>query len=226
MKAKVFDTTGKKVGDIELAKEIFEVKVRPQVLRTTLEALRASQRQVLAHTKTRGERRGGGRKPWRQKGTGNARHSSRRSPIWRKGGVTFGPRKDRNFTLAINAKERRQAFLGALSKRASDNAVLVIKDLPTKEIKTKPFADLFRKLPIERRALFVLPSKEKNGELAVNNISNIFSAKAHKLNALDVLAHQQVVFTEEALQELQKLFGKKSRAKAPTKPKVSAKTRA
>ncbi|MFC1632884.1 50S ribosomal protein L4 [Patescibacteria group bacterium] len=220
MKAKVFDITGKKVGEADLAKEIFEVKVHPHVLRTTIEYLRASERQPLAHTKTRGERRGGGRKPWKQKGTGNARHSSRRSPIWRKGGVTFGPRKDRNFTIDVNAKERRQAFLGALSKRAEQDAILIIKELPTKEIKTKPYADLFKKLPIERRALFVMPAKEKNGILSVNNVPNIFSARAHNLNALDILSHQQVVFTEEALKELQTLFGKKSRSKTPVKTKA------
>ncbi|MFH0830854.1 MAG: 50S ribosomal protein L4 [Parcubacteria group bacterium] len=204
--APVFSMAGKKISTVELDSKVFGVSVTPELLRRAVVTQRANSRQVLAHTKTRAERRGGGRKPWKQKGTGRARHGSIRSPLWRKGGVTFGPRSNRNFSIKINRKERRKALLGALSLTASRNQVVVLEGLSLEKIKTKPLAQLFSKLPIKRSALLVLSEHNDKVERSARNLATIKTQIATNLNLEDVLGHEHLVFTKTALERVAKTY--------------------
>jgi len=198
---------GKKISEVELDPAVFGVSAKAILITKAVIVQRAKARAVLAHTKTRAERRGGGKKPWRQKGTGRARQGSIRSPQWRKGGVVFGPRKNRNFDLKINRKERRQAILGALSLLASrPDGVLILDELKLKEIKTKPLASLFEKLPVKRGALLVLADHDKNIELSSRNLAAVKTQVANNLNVLDLLKYRQVVLPKAALQVVAKTY--------------------
>ena len=147
MFVKTYDQTGKEVGQTRLPLEIFGVKMNQDVVHRVVLAQRANQRQITAHTKDRSEVRGGGKKPWRQKGTGRARHGSIRSPLWRGGGVTFGPRKERNFKQKINKKMRRKALFMVLSAKAKDNLLVILSDLKLEKPKTKLMAEVLKQLP-------------------------------------------------------------------------------
>ncbi|MDD5110424.1 MAG: 50S ribosomal protein L4 [Patescibacteria group bacterium] len=153
LKAKVYNIEGKVVGERELPSEIFGQSMSSGILQQAVTAQAANARQVLAHTKTRGEVRGGGRKPWKQKGTGRARHGSIRSPIWIGGGITFGPRPDRNFHLKINRKVRRQALCISLSAKAQEEAILLVDDLKPLGAKTKLAATLLSSLKLRSKKL-------------------------------------------------------------------------
>lgn len=192
---------------MELDPAVFGIDAKSRLLHKAVVAQRANARAVLAHTKTRGERRGGGRKPWKQKGTGRARHGSIRSPQWRKGGVVFGPRKNRNFELKINRKERRQAILGALSLLASrPDGVLILEDLKLTVIKTKQLASLFKKLPVKRSALLVLPEHDKNIEASAKNLAFVKTQLADNLNVMDLMRYRHLVLPKVVLQQVSKIY--------------------
>ncbi|MFO0704484.1 MAG: 50S ribosomal protein L4 [Candidatus Andersenbacteria bacterium] len=207
--APVYSMDGKKIDSITLDSAIFGTPVSPTLLTRAAVAQRNNARQVLAHTKTRAERRGGGRKPWKQKGTGRARQGSIRSPQWRKGGVVFGPRNERNFTLKINRKERRKAIVGALSLAATNEAVIVLDALTLSGIKTKPLATLLGKLPSKRGMLLVLPKHSDNVERSARNIARVKTQLATNLNVLDLMAHATVVIDKAALALVTKTYGGK-----------------
>src|SRR4030042_1453519 len=186
MKINVYNQEGKEIGNTLLPKEIFDVKINPPLVQQVVVSQMANRREVLANAKTRGEVRGGGRKPWRQKGTGRARHGSRRSPIWRGGGITFGPRKDRVFKKKINKKVRRSALLMVLSGKVKNNLLVVLEDLKLEKAKTKLMVAVLKKLPSkEQNALLVLPKMDKSLITASRNIPNIETIQAKDLNALD-----------------------------------------
>ncbi len=153
-KVKYYNQQAEVLGEMELNPKIFDVKINPALVHQTVVAQMANMRQVLAHTKGRGEVRGGGKKPWRQKGTGRARHGSIRSPIWRGGGVTFGPTKERNFKKDINKKMKQKAMLMALSDKVSSKNLVILDKLTVDEFKTKKFNAIisaFEKEVLKRR---------------------------------------------------------------------------
>jgi large subunit ribosomal protein L4 len=173
------------------------------LLNKAVNVQRASARTVLAHTKTRAERRGGGRKPWKQKGTGRARQGSTRSPQWRKGGVVFGPRNNRNFTIKMNRKERRLAILGALSLMAGREAgVIVLEELKFDTIKTARVAKLLKTLPVTRKALLVLPEHDDTVERSARNLPHVKTQLATNLNVVDLLGHRHLVLSKAALERV------------------------
>ncbi|RJQ14593.1 50S ribosomal protein L4 [Candidatus Parcubacteria bacterium] len=210
MKIPVLDKEGKKVKELELPKEIFNVAWNPDLVHQVMTVQFSNERQNLAHTKDRSEVRGGGKKPWRQKGTGRARHGSRRSPIWIGGGVTFGPRSEKNFKKSINKKMKRKAVLSVLSKKAKDSEIVVLEKLSITERKTKQLTEVLRKLPLKRlNALIALPEHDVQIKLAGRNINTIKITDAPNLNVVDLLKYKYVVMPENAIDIIGKTFIKK-----------------
>lgn len=204
---KLYNQEGAVVGTAELADDIFGIKSHPLVIRRAVEAQERNSRAVVAHTKTRSEVRGGGRKPWRQKGTGRARHGSIRSPLWVGGGVTFGPRNNRNFSVRMNKKERRKAILMTLSAKAEADRILVLETLNLPEIKTKQLATVLAKLPMKgKKTLLVQPEPEATIIKSARNIPHVTTIAANSLNVLDVLRHDQLVLPQASLSVIEKTF--------------------
>lgn len=200
MKAPVFDKTGKEIKQIVLPKEIFGVAMNKDLVHQVVLAQTANRRQRIAHTKDRSEVRGGGKKPWRQKGTGRARHGSRRSPIWVGGGVTFGPTKNRVFKQKINSAMRKKALLMVLSAKAKDNTVLVLDDFKFEAIKTKVLAKFIEKLPVDGKSgLIILPEMDKNIILSARNLPKIGTIQGRELNVLDALTFKYLLLPKESI---------------------------
>lgn len=207
MKIVKYNQAGEKIGEISLSADVFNVPMKPEVLHQVVVAMEANQRTVLAHTKGRAEVRGGGKKPWRQKGTGRARHGSRRSPIWIGGGVTFGPTKDRNFSKKINKKVKRIALLMVLSDRAKKGLKVVDKfDLP--EIKTKEMRNILQNLKVEKSTLVVLDILKKEIVKSLNNLPKVEAVRANSVNPLLILKYKNLLVTEAAVKKMQESFGK------------------
>ncbi|MFH1171755.1 MAG: 50S ribosomal protein L4 [bacterium] len=205
--AKVYNHEGAVIGTKELPKSIFSVQASPALLRRAVEAQQRNSRPIVAHTKTRSEVRGGGRKPWRQKGTGRARHGSIRSPIWVGGGVTFGPRNTKNYTIRINRKERRKALLMGLSEKAQSEKVVLLDALKLSSPKTKQFALLLNKLPVRGRSTLVIqPAREEQLIRAARNIPNVTTIAANSLNIVDVLRHEYLLLPSDGLAMIEKLY--------------------
>lgn len=209
-KVAIYNQTGKTEREMELSPVIFGVKVKDAVIHQAVVAQQANARVALGHTKTRGEVRGGGKKPWKQKGTGRARHGSIRSPIWRGGGITFGPLSSRNFSQKINRKVKRQAICMALSDKLVSKNLLVVDTFEMAEKKTKLMSGILRALPIKRgKILIALSSKEKAaGRLAVN-INRVTPIWAGSLNVVDLLKYVNLVTTLEGIKEIEKIYGSK-----------------
>ncbi|MBI2042264.1 MAG: 50S ribosomal protein L4 [Candidatus Nealsonbacteria bacterium] len=200
MKAPVFDKTGKEIKQVLLPKEIFGVKMNTDLVHQVVLAQTANRRRVIAHTKDRSEVRGGGKKPWRQKGTGRARHGSTRSPIWVGGGVTFGPTKNRVFKQKINSAMRKKALLMVLSAKAEANSVLVLDDFKLEAVKTKTLAKLIEKLPLDgKSALIILPAMDKNIILSARNLPKISTIQGRELNVLDVMTFKYLMLPQESI---------------------------
>ena len=213
MKIPVYNQEGKEVGNTILPKEIFEVPLSPDLLHQVVVSQMANRRQKSAHAKDRSEVRGGGRKPWRQKGTGRARHGSIRSPLWRGGGVTFGPRKERVFKKEIPKKMRRKALFMVLSEKAKNNFLIVLDDLkmptvPTQEkIKTKTVSEFLKKLPCRAGSrLIALPEYDKKIVLAARNIPKTTTIEARNLNALDLLNYKYLLMSKETIKKIKEIF--------------------
>ena len=207
MKYIVYNQEGKETGTTLLPKEIFDVKMNPDLLHQVASSQMANRRQVIAHTKDRSEVRGGGRKPWRQKGTGRARHGSIRSPLWKGGGVTFGPTKERVFKKKINKKVKKQALFMVLSAKAKNNLLLIL-DLDFKQIpaKTKQMAEILKKLPLKGSVLIALPKKDANFIKVTNNIPQVETIEARNLNALDLLSFKHLILPKESIKVLKDNF--------------------
>ena len=207
MKYPLFDQEKKDIGSIVLPKEIFEIPINPDLVHQVVVSQMANRRRVIAHTKGRGEVRGGGRKPWRQKGTGRARHGSIRSPIWRGGGVTFGPTKNRVFKKKINKKMRRKALFVVLSAKAKEKFIIVLDNLKIEVPKTKEMAKIFKKIiPEKKTALIVLPKKDEKILRAGRNIENLQIMEARNLNALDLLSFKYLILTKETIKTIKDTF--------------------
>ncbi len=207
MKADVYSQKGEKVGEISLPKEIFEVKLNADLVHQVLVSQMANKRQVSAHTKFRGEVSGGGKKPWRQKGTGRARHGSIRSPLWRGGGVTFGPRTERVFEREIPKKMRRKALLMVLSEKARNKVLIVMDELKMESPKTKEIAKALKKLPANGKSLLIaLPQYDKNAFLSARNIKKTAVEDARNLNVADLLQYKYLLMTKDGIKTIEKTF--------------------
>jgi len=209
MKVDVYNLEGEKVGMTLLPKEIFEVKVNPDLIHQVVVSQMTNRRSVIAHTKGRGEVRGGGRKPWRQKGTGRARHGSIRSPLWRGGGVTFGPTKERVFKKKINKKIKRKALFMALSAKAKNNLLIILDKLELDRAKTKLMTKILEKLPCDNKSsLIALPTIDKNIILATRNLPRIETIEARNLNCLDLLSFKYLIMPKESIKVIKEIFAK------------------
>ena len=208
MQAQVFDTTGEVVDQIELNDYIFGIEPNLPVMHQALVRQRANARLGTADTKTRGEVRGGGRKPWRQKGTGRERQGSTRAPHWRGGGTVFGPHP-RSYKQDMPRKMRRLALRSALSDKARSEAIMVVRGLETIEPRTKVMRDVLEALAVTSSALIVLPAKTDTVERATGNIEQVKTLLFSNLNLADLLKYQRLILTPSALAEIERVWGPK-----------------
>ncbi len=207
MKVKVYNQKKEKIEEIELPKEIFEIKLNTDLVHQVVLVQAANQRQGSAKVKARGEVRGGGRKPWRQKGTGRARVGSIRSPIWRGGGVTFGPSTEKVFKKRIPKKMRRKALFMVLSVKAKENLLLVLDKLEIEKPKTKTMVKVLNKLFLKKGSGLVVLSKiDKSVILSINNIPKTDTIQAKDLNVLDLLSYKYLVITKETIKIIKETF--------------------
>jgi large subunit ribosomal protein L4 len=193
---KIFDQSKKEVGEMDLAPEVFEVPVKPEILHLVVRSGAAAKRAGTHSTKNRSLIRGGGAKPWRQKGTGRARAGSTRSPLWKGGAVTFGP-MPRDYSFKVNKKVRRLAMRMALSSKVAAEEIMVLKDIEVPEIKTKAFAKIADGLGL-KKALIVVSKEDNNLALSARNIPGIKVLRQEQLNVYDVLKYPQLVIVEDA----------------------------
>lgn len=206
-KIAVKNLQGKDVKEISLSEVVFGAASNDTLLHQVYVALVSNLRQAIAHTKDRGERAGTGKKPWKQKGTGRARAGSVRSPIWRKGGVTFGPTKDRNFSKNTTAKMRQKATMIALSEKVRSGKLVLVENFTLSEEKTKLMAAALQALNIAGRStVFAFETGEKGVERVVRNIPRTTVTLAENLNVKDLLDHEYAVLSVEALPVLEKRF--------------------
>ena len=195
------------MGETELPKEIFEVALNSDLVHQVVLSQISNRRRKIAKTKDRSEVRGGGRKPWRQKGTGRARHGSIRSPIWKGGGVTFGPTTEKVFKKIIPKKMRKKALFMVLSVKAKENFIFILDKLEIKNSKTKSMIEILNKLFLKKGSgLVVLPKIDKNLILASRNISKVNAIQAKDLNVLDLLNYKYLVMPKEAIEVIKETF--------------------
>ena len=210
LKTQLYNQKGEKIKEIDLPDKVFGVDFNPDLIHQVVVSQMANRRQVSAHTKDRGEVRGGGRKPWRQKGTGRARVGSNRSPIWRGGGITFGPTNERNFKKIIPLKMKRKALLIALSQKAKDKTIIVLDKLELKNPKTKEMAEIIKNQKLDAKnknsVLVVLSDKDENIKRAGKNIANTAITQAKDLNCLDILKYKYIMMPEKAIKVIEKTF--------------------
>jgi large subunit ribosomal protein L4 len=203
MQTKLFDKTGKESGTIELGKGIFNQPVNQSLLWEAVNALLDNRRKGNASAKTKAEVRGGGKKPWRQKGIGWARHGSIRSPLWRGGGVTFGP-KSRDYETKIPKKKKIGALLSSLSVKAQENKILVIEELSLDAPKTKNFVQILKDMDIDKaRTLVAVDTMQNNILMASRNVPNVNLKKANDINCYDVLSADYLLITKKGLEKLE-----------------------
>ncbi len=207
MKLKVFNAKGEVTREAELDPLVFGVTPKEDVIHGVIVALQANRRAGTAHTRTRGEVRGGGKKPWAQKGTGRARQGSTRSPIWKGGGVVFGPRNDRDYTQKINKKVARLAVRMCLSDKVSQERIVLVDALPSAAQKTKSARLLFTalKIPLARRraAMVIAPDKGKDDAFrAFRNIPSVYATRRNAFSVLDILTYPYIVTTPEILEQI------------------------
>jgi large subunit ribosomal protein L4 len=196
----LLNTKGEKVGSLTLEASLFDVKMNPALIHEAVVAQQANSREAIAHTKTRGEVAGSSKKPWKQKGTGRARHGSTKSPIWVGGGITFGPRNDRNFSLKINKRAKRKALAMILSEKVSSDRFVAIDELNLKDGKTKELGMILKNLPIsKKKTLIVLPPAQKDVAIAAQNMKGVVTMPANTLNVVDLLKADVVLISKEAI---------------------------
>ncbi|SHJ06009.1 50S ribosomal protein L4 [Desulfofundulus thermosubterraneus] len=201
----VYNINGDQVGEIHLRDDVFGVPVHMSVLHDAVVWQLAGRRLGTHDTKTRGEVRGGGRKPWRQKGTGRARHGSIRSPIWRKGGIVFGPHP-RDYSYRLPRKVRRLAMKSALSAKVQDGKIVVLEDLKLEQPRTKDMVRILGNLKVNDKALVVTADREENVIKSARNIPGIKPMSADGLNVYDLLAHNTLVITKDAVARVQEVL--------------------
>ena len=224
LKSKIYNQTGDQTGEIELSSKIFGVKVSESLVHQVLVAQTANQRQVLAHTKGRSDVRGGGRKPWKQKGTGRARQGSIRAPQWIGGGVVFGPLKSRNFSQKVNKKMKQKALFMVLSDKLSNEHLIILEKLEIPEIKTKIFNEMLNnlenkifkietakkekngKIRRKRSVLIVNDKKNENIKYAGRNLVGAEIINLDNINLMDLLKYRDIVITVEAVKKIEEKY--------------------
>ena len=200
----VYNIEGKEVGSIELNDAVFGVEINEHLVHMAVVNQLANNRQGTQSAKTRSEVSGGGRKPWRQKGTGHARQGSTRSPQWTGGGVVFAP-KPRDYSFKMNKKEKRIALLSALSSKVADNKIVVLDAFNLDEIKTKKFAEVMSNLKVDK-ALVVIEGENKNVVLSGRNIPTVKVSATNEINTYDVLKYETLVVTKAAVEKLEEVY--------------------
>jgi len=216
LKTNIYNQKAEIVGELNLSEKVFAVKPNNDLLHQAMLAQSSNERQVLAHTKTKSEVRGGGKKPWKQKGTGRARAGSSRSPIWTGGGVTFGPRKDRNFSKKINKKMKQKALTMVLSDRFSTNNIAVIDKFEISEFKTKTFDNFLKKVETifpedkrtKRNILFINDDKNEKLLYSARNLVGLDMINLENLNILDLLRKRNLIITESAIKIINERYSK------------------
>lgn len=204
-KVDVYDLNGKKVSDIELAENVFGIEPNEAIVHSVLKNYLANQRQGTQSTKTRSEVSGGGRKPWRQKGTGRARQGSTRAPQWIKGGIALGP-KPRSYRYTVNKKERRLAIKSVLSSKVLEKELTVLDKIELKEIKTKSMVKALTALKLEGKTLIVLPENDKNVVMSARNIEGVKTISANNINVFDLLKYNNLVLPVDAVKKLEEVY--------------------
>ena len=201
----VYNVEGKKVSTVDLKDEIFGIEPNEAIVHSVLINFLANQRQGTQSTKTRSEVSGGGRKPWRQKGTGRARQGSIRAPQWIKGGIALGP-KPRKYTYKVNKKEKRLAIKSVLSSKVIENQLVVIDELPFKEIKTKQMVNALTKNKIEEKTLIMLPEKNEAVQKSARNIEGVKTTLVNTINVYDLLKYNKLVITLDTVKKLEEVY--------------------
>ena len=204
-KIDVYDIKGKKVSDVELADSIFGIEPNEAIVHSVLVNYLANQRQGTQSTKTRAEVSGGGRKPWRQKGTGRARQGSIRAPQWIKGGIALGP-KPRSYKYTVNKKERRLAIKSILSSKVLEKELTVVDKLELSEIKTKTMVKALADLKIEGTTLIVLSEKNKNVLMSARNIEGVKTITLNNINVYDLLKYNKLVLPLDTVKKLEEVY--------------------
>ena len=200
----VYNMEGNEVGTIELNDAVFGVEVNEHLIHLAVVRQLANKRQGTQKAKTRSEVRGGGRKPWRQKGTGHARQGSIRAPQWTGGGVVFAP-TPRDYEVKMNKKERRAALKSALTSRVQDNKLVVLDELKFDEIKTKAMKNVLTNLKVDK-ALVVMPQLDQNVVLSARNIENVATATTSTINVYDVMKYSTVILTKDAVASIEEMY--------------------
>ncbi len=200
----VYNIDGKEVGSIELNDAVFGVEVNEHLVHLAVVSQLANKRQGTQSAKTRSEVSGGGRKPWRQKGTGHARQGSTRAPQWTGGGMVFAP-KPRDYSFKMNKKEKRVALLSALSSKVSENKIVVLDSFNLDEVKTKKFAEVMNNIKVSN-ALFVIEGENKNVVLSGRNIPTVKVSATNEINTYDVLKYNTLVVTKAAVEKLEEVY--------------------
>ena len=204
-KVDVYDIEGKKISSVDLKEEIFGIEPNEAVVHSVLVNFLANQRQGTQSTKTRAEVRGGGRKPWRQKGTGRARQGSIRAPQWIKGGIALGP-KPRSYKYQVNRKEKRLAIKSCLSSKVLENQLTVVDNLSLKEIKTKDMVKALNNLKVEGKTLILLPEKNETIQKSARNIEGVKTTLVNTINVYDLVKYNNLVVTLDTVKKLEEVY--------------------
>ena len=204
-KVDVYDMKGKKVSDVELAESVFGIEPNEAIVHSVLVNYLANQRQGTQSTKTRAEVRGGGKKPWRQKGTGRARQGSIRAPQWIKGGIALGP-KPRSYSYTVNKKERRLALKSILSSKVTENELTVVDKLEVKKIKTKTMVKALADLKVEGKTLIVLPENNQNVFMSARNIEGVKTIALNNINVFDLLKYTNLILPLDTVKKIEEVY--------------------
>lgn len=208
MKVQVYNLKGEKIEDLKLADEVFGLSKNDELLKQAYVAIASNKRTVIAHAKDRAERAGSGKKPWKQKGTGRARVGQVRNPVWRKGGVVFGPTKDRNFKKSINKKMNQKAIAVALSEKVKNGNLIVLDKIELAEKKTKEFAKGLLNLKVKGRVLVGFINKEKEFQIYSRNLKNVQNIPTENLNVFDLLNNRNLILSKESIGYFEKKYKK------------------
>ncbi len=208
MKWDIFTIKGEKNGEYDLPKYIFDVELNTDLVHQVLRAISLNRLTPVAHTKTKAEVSGGGKKPWKQKGTGRARHGSSRSPIWRKGGITFGPRNDRNYSVSINKKMKRKALFMMLSDFIISNKLYLVDDISISTPKTKDGIELLKNVVKSdtEKTLLVVSTKDYLVEKTFSNLQNVKVILANSLNVEDLLKYNSLIMTVPSIEVIKDTY--------------------
>jgi len=204
-KVDVYNISGQKVGDIDLRDDIFAVEINTVAMHSAVVNYLANARQGTQSTKTKAEVSGGGKKPWRQKGTGRARHGSIRNPQWKGGGVALGP-KPRSYKYTLPKKVKRLALKSALSSKVIENNIIVLDELKLEAIKTKEMVNILNNLKVDSSALIVLPEVDRNVVLSARNIEGVKTTTTNSINTYDILRYNKFIVTKDAVAKIEEVY--------------------